>query len=407
MKVLHVTSNLTGGAGTAANRLHRALRGLGVHSRMLVGEAELDQWDVKGKAGTTGRLRAKLRGWLSELPQRLYPESERSKSFSVNFLPTTTIQHINRLDPDVVHLHWINEEFLRIEEVQRIRAPIVWTFHDMWPVTGGCHYSYGCEAYTEACGQCPHLGSSRARDLSRSVHKRKASTWSQVDIRAITPSTWLEKCVRRSSIGRHLSVRTIHNGLDLDVFSDRTGDDSNTETKSVLFGAERVEHPRKGMRKLLEALRVYRQMDDAGELHIRVFGSRTDPASLRDLPFDVESLGYISSEEALAEVYSRADVMIVPSLQDNLPQTAVESMACGTPVLAFRTGGLSDIVDHKENGFLAEPFDPEQLARGLRWVLHARHTSSLSERARASAEKRFDHKTQAKSVKQVYEQALG
>ena len=334
--------------------------------------------------------------------------------FSPAWLPFSGILYqINSIPSDIVHFHWICDGMLRIEELKRINKPIIWTLHDMWAFTGGCHYSEGCERFQQACGNCPQLNRSSKNDLSSSILRRKKEAWSGLDITIITPSKWLAECAKKSSLFKGRRIEVIHNGLDLNLFKpiDKTTArkiwDLPIDKKLILFGAiNATSDHRKGSDLLYDCLK---QLADrwSGKAELVVFGASEPENSLGFGP-PVHYLGHLHDDVSLALLYSGADVMVVPSRQDNLPNTVVESLACGTPVLAFNIGGMPDIVDHKLNGYLAKPFDTSDLAVGINWVLsdNARH-KELCIKAREKAVACFDIKKVAGQYAELYMEVSG
>jgi glycosyltransferase involved in cell wall biosynthesis len=412
VRPLLVSHNLDGGAGGAAYVLHRGLREAGVDSRILV------QFDSRGtegiQAAPTNRLSWRLafrRGPIDRLPTRLYPERVRPNSLWPLWLPSRHVpRRVEELAPEVINLHWILDGFLSIEQVARLGRPLVWTMHDMWPFTGGCAYSLGCERHTGRCGSCPVLGSDRERDLSRAVWRRKERAWRGLDITGVAPSRWLADQARRSALFRDRRVEVIPTGIDTTVFKPMERSAARRllnlppDRTLVMFGAH-DDTPRKGMTHLVEGLRRLAGPSGAGELGALVIGPPSMTAGL-DVGVPVHGLGRIGDPYAMAAVYSAADVVAIPSVWENLPLVGLEALACGTPIVAFRADtGIVDIVDHEETGYLARAFDAEDLSRGIDWVTadgerHAR----LSRAARAKAERDYTLEGTARRYADLFEE---
>ena len=219
MKILIVsTSDVTGGAARAAYRLYRALRQAGADARMLVLSRSSGDPRVLGPRTPLGKLSARFYDRLHVLVQRRYRLNPAIR-FSIACSPHNLARRVRAIAPDVIHLHWVNGGFLRIEQLPHLGAPIAWTLHDMWAFTGGCHYDQSCGRYVAQCGACPVLGSTKERDLSRWVHRRKARAYARIPHLTVVPvSQWLADCARQSSLFANRPVEVIPNGIDANVF---------------------------------------------------------------------------------------------------------------------------------------------------------------------------------------------
>ena len=274
----------------------------------------------------------------------------------------------------MLHLHWVVHGFINIPFLRQARRPIVWTLHDSWAFTGGCHLPDGCRRYQEACGRCPQLGSRREADLTRLNWQRKLRAWRDVDMVVVTPSNWLAACARSSSLFAGRRVEVIPNGIDTDVFKplDRRVSRHILNLPDgkhlILFGTMgATSDENKGFGLLRQALAALPRQVAGKECMLVVFGAQR--LDLPDLNIEVRFMGTLTDDIALSVLYAAADVMVVPSRQENLPNTIMEAMACGTPAVAFRTGGIPDLIEHQHSGYLAEPFDTGDLARGIAWTL--------------------------------------
>lgn len=413
MNVLHLNQvDIKGGAARAAYRLHQGLQSIGVASQMLVEDKSSDDRTVLAPQTKLGSELSKLKPTLDRLPLQLYPNREPIV-FSSQWLPDSTLQRMSQLRPDIINLHWICVGYLQIETISKFNQPLVWTLHDMWPFTGGCHYSRDCERYTDLCGACPQLGSSRNWDVSRWVWQRKARDWKGMNLTIVSPSSWLAKCVQASSLFKELRVEVIPHGLDIkrykpiDRWNARELLNLPQDKQLILFGAmDATSDRRKGFHLLQPALQSLSKSGWQDKTELVVFGS-SQPSNLPDLGLKSHYLGKLSDDISLALVYSAADVTIVPSIQEAFGQTASESLACGTPVVAFNETGLKDIVDHQQNGYLAKAFEIEDLAQGIAWVLKnkERH-QKLCERSREKAEQEFLLELQARRYSSLYTEIL-
>lgn len=407
MKIVHLsTSDLDGGAARAAYRLHQGLNQLGTTSQMLVRAKDSIDDQVIADSSWQTRLGPVMNG----LPLKRYKKRDRSL-FSPQWFPDAIAPRIQNLNPDIVHLHWICNGFLQIETLSRLQKPLAWTLHDMWPFTGGCHYNKDCLKFQENCGNCPQLNSQQEQDLSRRIWLRKMKTWKHLNLTAIAPSHWFAECVRSSSLFQNRRVEVIPHGLDLTKYQPVPKTVARDilklphDKQLVLFGASSgtMNDPRKGFQFLVPALKDLAATDWQGKIELVIFGA-SQPSTPLDLGFSVHYLGRFYDDIALAIAYSAADVMIVPSMQESFGQTASEALACGTPVVAFDATGLKDVVDHEADGYLAQPFEYQDLAQGIAWVLENenRH-QKLSDRAREKAVQEFSLELQAKRHLALYE----
>lgn len=414
MKILHLNnSDISGGAARAAYRIHKGLQHTGIDSQMSVLAKKSDDKTIVGSGTTVKKGLALLRPILDGAATKLF--GVRSKAiFSPAWLPFSDIPaQINAISPDIVHLHWICGGMLRVEDLKLINKPIIWTLHDMWAFTGGCHYNADCELFQQACSNCPQLKRSSENDLSRSIFKRKEKAWAGLDITIVTPSRWLAECAQKSYLFKDRRVEVIHNGLDLDLYKPidkitaREIWDLPSDKKLILFGAmSATSDHRKGFDLLHQGLK---QLADkwSGKAELVVFGA-SEPVKPHDFGLPVHYLGHLHDDVSLSLLYAAADVMVTPSRQDNLPNTVVESLACGIPIVAFDIGGMPDMIEHKINGYLAKPFDVSDLAAGISWVLADEHRhKKFCVKVREKAVACFDIEKVAKQYADLYKEVLG
>ena len=338
-----------------------------------------------------GLLRPRVEGRLV----RRYP-GWNGLTFSPALLPDRLTDRVHKLNPDIIHLHWMGDSFLQVETLQRLNRPIVWTLHDSWPFTGGCHIPLDCARYRDKCGACPALGSNRENDLSRKVWQRKLKSWQGLDLTIIAPSRWIAECARSSSLFHARRIEVIPNGLDLRTYRPvdkavaRDALGLPPDKKLILFGAKSAtQDMNKGFGLLVQALEKLAKNMSLDAMELLLFGS--PPAITRpDFGCSTHDMGWFNDDTSLALLYSAADVFVFPSLQESLGYTAMEAMACGTPCVAFRQGGVPDLVDHEQNGYLAMPYEVEDLARGMAWILADDvNRSKLSVAARQKVEREF------------------
>ncbi len=350
---------------------------------------------------------------METLPLYLY-KNRNGLPFSTSFQPDIILSKVKELNPDIIHLHWTCSGFVKIETLKKLNKPLVWTLHDSWAFTGGCHIPLDCERYKEKCGECPALGSMSDRDLSRWIWNRKSKAWRGLDLTLISPSNWLADCVRSSSLFRGKRVEVIPNGLDVGAMScidkkfARKMFSLDPDKKYILFGAVNATSDKnKGFHHVGTALRSVSKELAALGCELLVFGGY-EPVGSSDFGLKTHYIGYLHDEMSMNLLYSAADVFVAPSLQENLPNTIMEAMACGVPAVAFSVGGISDLVDHKLNGYLAQPYNTDDLAQGLLWVLSNRpFWEQLSCAARETIKAKFDINHVADMYNDLYDKIVG
>lgn len=402
-------SDQSGGAARASFRLFLALRDIGIHVRLLVQRKESTDRDVLGAAGLAQKACALLTQRLDALPLRMYPRRKK-ELFSTGVFPNRTRERIHALVPDIVHLHWVTFGMLPIDALGRLERPAVWTLHDMWGLTGGCHYDGGCDRFLRGCGLCPLLGSDRENDLSAKLLQRKRIAIERSGMTIVSPSRWLAAQARKSVVFAGSRIEVIPNGLDLTLY--KPVDQSMARSlfslplhkHIVLFGAASpTGEPRKGYQLLVEALDQLARTYSTDQICVVMFGqSEGIPSSLSGFPVHV--IGTLRDDVSLAALYSSADVFVVPSVQDNLPNTVAEALACGTPCVAFDIGGMSDLIQHRINGYLAAPFDTADLARGIaELTITCTAAGPMRDAARKRAETMLDQEQMAKQYRALYQ----
>lgn len=403
------TSDIDGGAARASYRLHQGLRSLGVPSQMLVrAKMSGDPSVIAQKSPIT-----KLGPIANKLPLQLYPHRDRT-IFSSQWFPDAIAPAVAKLNPDVVCPQWIGNGFVQIETLAKLNKPLVWTLPDLWSFTGGCHYPQECDRYTNSCGKCPRLQSQRQWDLSHWGWRRKAKVYQQLNLTIVSPSHWLAELARSSSLFKDFRIEVIPHGLNTEVYQPINRQVARQilnlpqDKQLVLFGADSGTFfdLRKGWHLLRGALKKLSQRDRQGQIELAIFGkSKGDRET--DLELKAHFLGRFHDDITLALVYAAADVMVVPSIQEAFGQTAIESMACGTPVVAFNANGLKDIVVDRETGYLARPFETEDLAEGIAWVLaDSDRLQKLRFHARERIETEFTLELQAHRYLSLFSEIL-
>lgn len=391
INVLHISTNdfTGGGAGKAALRLHNAMLECGIKSRMLVLNKQTSYASVAALGSSKITRYMMIINILIDKIKlfKYHPYA----SFSVASSGFHIKKHKLLKEADIIYLHWVNHGFLSIKEIAEILSlgkPVFWFFHDMWPITGGCHHSFDCVKYMDSCNACPALQRhSSENDISRKVFQYKLKLWSQYNnLHIITPSNWLAKCAQSSRLfgnGR-LSINVIPNTFDPQIFIPKETTYcreyfSLTKSKKlILFGAHMaVSNPYKGWNYMHKALQNLKLREDIVAV---ILGSKVNKDIIDSIPIPVVCIEPISDESSLSMLYSAVDVFVTPSLADNFPNTIVESMACGTPVVGFNVGGIPDLIKHKVTGYLAEYKNANDLSAGIEWVL-SKHKSDFNTRS--------------------------
>lgn len=401
MKVLMVSkASSGGGAALAARRLMLAIRKQGVEVKMLVQEGANEE---EGVFSTThGAFKRGLNFMRFVLERMAFLPYERSPAVRFLFSLANTGEDITKnphfLDADIIHLHWINQGFISLRTLEKILKsgkPVVWTFHDEWTYTGGCHLALDCLEFTQGCGMCPYLRRPGMSDLSVRIWKRKEKLFSKYKFRVITPSRWLQSRVHSSSLLGNFNVELIPNLLDKSIFSPANRGEAcrrlglKPETRYILFGAASMRSIFKGFDYFREAAAIiHRELGREAGVEILLFG-KSDEGVEKLLPLPATNAGMVNKVEALVDLYSVADVYVNPSLQESFGYTILESMLCGTPVVGFNTAAISEIILHKENGYLAAMKSVEDLAAGIMWVLRSASPDVISEKARSTMLERF------------------
>ena len=370
----------------------------------------------KAPARSLVRLMRSLKHQLNQFKITSFGTDNRvlhSPAWSDSGLPSTP----EVASSDIVNLHWLGFDTLSIEEIGYLRQPLVWTLHDQWAFCGAEHYTgLGvADRFSVAYTDASRPGYETGPDLNRQTWLRKRRAWRQ-PIRIVCPSTWMADCARRSTLMASWPITVIPYPIDLaswapvDQRQARLLLQLPQDRPLVLFGAMGgTADPRKGADLLLEGLqRFHNQVAGTGleQLDLVVFG-QARPVQPPDLGFPIHYMGRLHDDISLRLLYAASDVFVIPSRQDNLPNTGLEAHACGTPVVAFRTGGLVDIVADRSTGALAEPFDPTSLAAAIRWVLEDPHRRrQLGAAARQRAERLWDTVRVEGLVADVYGQAV-
>lgn len=372
MKVLHVSyQDCSGGAHIAARRICEAQRKVGIDATMLV--------NSKGSSKTFVRdvsLKRKVYNMFANMiGQKIAHFQKKSTNpilHSLNIFPSKLYHVINSSDCDIVNLHWINAEFMRIEDIAKINKPIVWTLHDMWPFSGAEHYDDLESSYRYIEGYNKHNRPKHytGKDFDLSLFERKKRAYPN-NMHIVSPSNWMMKCASESELLKNKQHAVIPNTLDRNIFKPLDKSYCRcllglpAEKKLVLFGAfNSKDDPRKGFKFIRKAIDLLNESAIATEIEFVIYGSE-QMESEHFGKIKANYIGKFSDEISLSAIYNAVDLFVAPSMQDNLPNTILESQACHTPVIAFDVGGISDMVIDGVTGHLIEPYDTEKLSSSI------------------------------------------
>lgn len=417
MRVLIInTAERIGGAAIAANRLMEALKNNGIKAKMLVRNKQTDQVTVVALKKSWRKI------WQFTWERIVIWAAngfKRHNLFAVDIANTgTDITSLPEFrQADVIHLHWINQGMLSLKDIQRILAsgkPVVWTLHDMWPFTGICHYSGECEKYTTECHDCPLLLKPHRHDLSEKTFRKKQKLYTTAPITFIACSRWLEAMARKSSLLQGHTITNIPNAINTNLFKPRAKKFAReklhlpTDKKLLLFGSMKITDKRKGIDYLIEACKLLSQEEPelSKQLGVVVLGSQAEQCKSL-FPFPIYPMNYVSNEKELVDIYNAVDLYVTPSLQDNLPNTIVEAMACGIPCVGFNVGGIPQMIDHLHNGYVAQYKSAEDLANGISWTLTEGDYETMSSEAYRKAVTTYSESTIANQYIQIYNHITG
>ena len=413
MRVLIVnTSEKTGGAAVAATRLMEALINNGVKAKMLVRDKQTDCLTVVSAGdGWRQRWHFLWERW------RIFMAMHFSKThlFEADIANVgtdiTTLPEFK--EADIIHLHWINQGFLSLNGIQKILSsgkPVVWTMHDIWPATAICHYARGCCRYQNKCESCPLLPRRSVSDLSAVVWRRKNEILRKYHISFVACSRWLEGEAKKSALLKGQRVTNIPNPINSHVFCPSDKQQAREalglplDKQVILFVSQRVTDKRKGLDYLVEAVNRMAVQDSSlkDNTAIAVLGGHSEEVADL-LPLPVFPLGYVSDESKIVKVYNAADVFVLPSLEDNLPNTIMEAMACGVPCVGFNIGGIPEMIGHLKSGYVAKAADADDLARGIKWVLDFKG-EELSKEARRKVLNSYSQQSVAIKYIELYQE---
>lgn len=412
--MVHInTYDGNGGAGRACMRLNRALISQHIDSKLIVHykfgiDPQIKTFNVNiiQKAYTAATIVAE------RILAKRYLKPLRTP-FSFTWFGRSIIDHPDVLDADIIHLHWVNHSFLNpvhLAEIALLNKPIVWTFHDSNAFTGGCHVRYNCNHFEQECANCPLLIKASPDDISHRIWSQKNKAYQVLNFTVIAPSSWMLNSVRHAGLMTGKTVQQIPNTLETDIFKPK---DKRLAKEKAGLPADKFiflsgfmpsrKDLHKGISYLKESMDLLKDRFgvETDYIELLVFGN-SNTVEVAGFPFKTTFLGTITDDEKLATCYAAADAFLTTSVEDNLPYTVMESLACGTPVIAFKTGGIPDMVKHEHNGYLAEYRSAVSFANGMEWIIKHPDRKTLNFQARKTILDNFSEEVIAKQHIQLY-----
>jgi len=413
MKILHISTYYNkGGAAIAAKRLHEGLLKIGADSTFY--SYYKPNINVTAKNVIWHSLPNKIKSAKIILENKLkllkYPEHKKFGQYSANYLPSfiLPVKIIEKFD--IINFHWINAGFINIKELKKLKGKkIFWTLHDMWAFTGGCHYNEDCEKFTSSCCNCPILNSNKASDHAFDQFELKKEIYAELDLEIVTPSKWLYHEAKRSGLFGNRKIHLIPYGLDTEIFIPQNKNKLRSElgieqnTFTILFNSANIYEKRKGVYYLIKSLQ---QLSSDISFQIILIGTANDEVKNELKNQKVYYIGSISSEILISKYYALSDVFVIPSLQDNLPNTMLEAIACGAPVVGFNIGGIPDTVIDGYTGNLVKLGDINELISKIKFfsdidnIIYEKYRSNC----RKFALEKYSLNVQANNYNKIYQQ---
>lgn len=418
MKVVIINkSERIGGAAVAADRLMKALQKEAIDAEMLVLDKQTDNPCVH--ALSTSWFKKKI-NWLRFLNERLVifclNKFNRSDLFKVSIanIGTNISNHPLVKNADIIHIHWINHNFLSLKNIEQLTdlgKPVVWTMHDMWSYTGICHHARECTNYQNECGQCFYLRSSHPKDISYRIFLKKKNVLQHKNITYVGCSRWMAERAARSSLTLEEKIYAIPNPIDTNIFKKinrgkvRERLNLPQDKYLLLFGAVNVTDKRKGLDYLINGLKYMKRQFPAiyNQMELVIFGQiKSEIRPFFDIP--IHAMNFLKDEGTIVNLYNAVNLFVTPSLDENLPNTIMEAMACGTPCVGFHIGGIPEMIGHKENGYVAQYQDAEDLAKGIAWTIE--NEKGLSDKAIDKVKSNYANSIVAQQYTELYKNLL-
>ncbi len=413
MKVLTINTNDSmGGAARAAYNNFRGLKNIGVESKMFVARKTTNDFDVIASENKFRKFISLIAPHVDGLPNK-YHKSENENLHSPAWFSSTSKKNIEEMNPDLIHIHWVQGGFLSVKLISELSKPIVWTLHDMWPFSGAEHYVNGTERYISGYHKNNKPEKDMGFDLNKWVWNRKKKLFRKLkNLTLVAPSAWMARCAKDSYIFKDQRVEIIPVGLNHNLYCPRNKNmvreilKISKEKKIILIGAlDFHKDKRKGGHFLKESFKSLKKINSKNDIEIYILGT-SEPKEKIDFGFKTNYYGSNRDDLSLALLYSAVDLFVAPSIEENFAATVFESLSCGIPAVAFDIGGMPDMIDHKNNGYLAKPFDVNDLAQGINWVLFDSNYNKLSKNARDFILRECTLEIQAKRYKSIYDSMI-
>jgi len=383
-KVVHIQRSVIT-TGRAPLRLHNAFLEAGIDSSIISMEFDVNLTDRVIEIGRKARLVSRLDEFLQSFINRNVYKQFGIFSFPILGSDVSTAEMVK--NADIIYIHWVQGGFMNLQSYKRLARlgkPVIIFMHDMWTITGGCHHSFDCEKYCTNCFKCQMFPRTGLFDWASIEFRRKKKLYSMYEnFYFVSPSKWLLNCTQKSNLTLGKPVFNIPNIIDTGLYKKldkkvvRYMLNLNEHDTVLSFGAEHISNPYKGWPELLKAMNLLTTRFSREDLTILVFGGGFNKKIADSVPFKTMFTGYLKDEYSTVLVYNASDVFVIPSLADNFPTTVLESQACGTPVVGFNVGGIPDMINHKENGYLAAYKDAQDLANGILYCLDNKITGGL------------------------------
>jgi glycosyltransferase involved in cell wall biosynthesis len=368
--VLLSTSDSSGGAAIACKRLAICLSMAGHEVTMLVMEKKSTENWIEQPSWPRNKIDQTIKDF-----QYMY---SKMMVFKAGFVFSDEpwwghdlSKHPKLLAADIIQIHWINHGFLSLKNLKsifKLNKPVIWHMHDFWPFTGGCHYPGTCSRYLKHCGLCPALRVTSAKDASFKQLSEKTELFKINPPTLVGASKWLADRASESKLGKFSSTTHIANPIFANEYfppkdkgSLKLKNGLNLAKKYILFAAMNVTDSRKGFNELIAALSYLRE--ESYDLELLIAGKTSDNL-VNTLPYPSRFLGSLNAS-GMREAYQMADLFVIPSLEENLPNTILESIACGTPVVGFDIGGIGEMIIDFQNGILAKTISSHGLAKAI------------------------------------------
>jgi glycosyltransferase involved in cell wall biosynthesis len=410
MKIVHLNTHKNfGGAARAVNRINEALNKIGVTSEIWHAGQCGDETIKSLLWSKIMNLRLKLLIYFGEIINYLFMNRNEG-IHSLQIIRSTLVKKINNSDADIVHLHWIHNEFISVSDIARIKKPIVWTLHDMWAFCGAEHLTTNSR-YIDGYSKFNRPSGENGLDLNRWTWKRKLKHWTK-PMNIVTPSLWLSTKASESKIMKSWTISRIPHPIDTLIWEplnretsrDKLGLDNNI--KIILLGAIGVfSDENKGLSLALEAFNLLHDINKQNNVEIIIYGQQSKSLNLKT-PYRIHYFEEITDDYKLRELISASNVTLIPSYIESFSLSAQESLSMGIPVVCFNESGIKELVSHKKTGYLAEPFKSSELANGLSWVISNQNSALLEDESRESIVNKYEERNIAMQYKNLYESVL-